>query len=142
MAYHGARTVQYAYPWSTGCTHTVLFDTSIGTHNYRVSLFLAATLPNTFHRLYYCDGSQLNFTCLLYLFTPYNNAVFFDNSGCMLCLGRANYFRFNHPTQALKLKESFDGATSSEKLPEMPGSHTKSHSKFRLCFHLFIFSQS
>lgn len=26
--------------------------------------------------------------------------------GCMLCLGRSNYFRFNHPKEAKKIKEA------------------------------------
>jgi len=27
-------------------------------------------------------------------------------SGCMLCLGRSNYFRFNHPREARHIKEA------------------------------------
>ena len=30
----------------------------------------------------------------------------FSISGCMLCLGRSNYFRFNHPREARKMKEA------------------------------------
>ena len=31
---------------------------------------------------------------------------FFIISGCMLCLGRSNYFRFNHPREARKMREA------------------------------------
>ncbi len=29
--------------------------------------------------------------------------------GCMICLGKSNYFRFNHPKEAKKIKESNPG---------------------------------
>lgn len=29
--------------------------------------------------------------------------------GCMICLGKSNYFRFNHPTEAKRIKESHPG---------------------------------
>lgn len=42
----------------------------------------------------------------------------------MLCLGRANYFRFNHPEQAMKLK----GNNNTTSLPVVEeGSSTRQH---------------
>ena len=29
--------------------------------------------------------------------------------GCMLCLGRSNYFRFNHPKEAERIKNAIPG---------------------------------
>ena len=34
----------------------------------------------------------------------HHSSYFLTTSGCMLCLGRANYFRFNHPEQAMRLR--------------------------------------
>ena len=34
-------------------------------------------------------------------------ALFF--AGCMICLGKSNYFRFNHPREAKRIKESHPG---------------------------------
>ena len=30
-------------------------------------------------------------------------------AGCMICLGKSNYFRFNHPREAKRIKESNPG---------------------------------
>ena len=32
------------------------------------------------------------------------SALFSVSLGCMLCLGRSNYFRFNHPEEAQQIK--------------------------------------
>ena len=36
--------------------------------------------------------------------TGFNEYFLF--TGCMLCLGRSNYFRFNHPQEAKKIKDA------------------------------------
>ena len=47
--------------------------------------------------------------------------------GCMLCLGRTNYFRFNHPEQAMKLK----GCTSGETAESVSASDYQHNSRGR-----------
>ena len=34
-------------------------------------------------------------------------------SGCMICFGRSNYFRFNNPGEARKMKEALPGCRVS-----------------------------
>ena len=48
-------------------------------------------------------------------------------AGCMLCFGRSNYFRFNHPEEAKRIKESTNNRrsfTSTAYLPQKTGKCT------------------
>ena len=56
----------------------------------------------------------------------YNNYVFsiirveiFLVLGCMICLGKSNYFRFNHPKEAKRIRERNPG----NRFSVMPDKH-------------------
>ena len=46
----------------------------------------------------------LNFTCCISCIEFFKNIL-----GCMVCLGKSNYFRFNHPKEAKRIRENNPG---------------------------------
>lgn len=46
------------------------------------------------------------YKCIHYRNFTTNSCYIYLILGCMLCLGRSNYFRFNHPQEAKKIKEA------------------------------------